>query len=70
MHFNHLIEIGLNNLLAHNESLFKRRTKLDDQVQFKSTYDDKLLQNVKLYAKTHRVFINDVIEWSIEFIDE
>lgn len=52
MHLNHLIEIGLKNLLAQNEISFNSQTRPDDRIQFKTTYDKKeLLTNIKKFPK-------------------
>ena len=37
--------------------------------QYKTTYDKELLENVKEFAKNHHLFINDVIEYSVKFIN-
>ncbi|GIO22677.1 hypothetical protein J11TS1_12580 [Oceanobacillus sp. J11TS1] len=69
MYLNHLIEIGLKNLLAKSEISFNRQIRPDDRVQFKTTYDEELLTNIKRLAQQNNLFINDVIEHSIHFID-
>lgn len=51
MHLNHLIEIGLKNLLAQNEISFNSQTRPDDRIQFKTTYDKELLTNIKKFPK-------------------
>lgn len=42
---------------------------LDDRIQYKTTYDKELLIRIKGFAKENNLFINDVIEYSIHFID-
>ncbi len=41
----------------------------NDRIQYKTTYDKELLIQLKEFAKKHNLFINDVIEYSIQYID-
>lgn len=68
LHINFLIENGLQNLLSkeHIEIGFKERPK--DRIQFKTTYHKILLDQVKDFAKNNNLKLNDVIEYSIQFI--
>lgn len=66
---NHLIEIGLKNMLAKSELSITLQTRPNDRIQYKTTYDKDLLTEVKKFAKENNLFINDVIEHSIHFID-
>lgn len=68
-HPNHLIENGLKNLLSMEKFLFTKFKRPDDRIQFKTTYDNELLNRVKKYAKTNNVFINDLIEISVNYIN-
>ncbi|WP_078427890.1 rRNA methyltransferase [Alkalihalobacterium alkalinitrilicum] len=68
-HANYLIESGLRNVLSHNVITFNKELRPKDRVQYKTTYDEELLTEVKEFAKRHQLFINDVIEYSVEFID-
>ncbi|WP_052400815.1 hypothetical protein [Oceanobacillus jeddahense] len=69
MRLNHLIEIGLKNMLAKSELSITLQTRPNDRIQYKTTYDKDLLTEVKKFAKENNLFINDVIEQSIYFID-
>ncbi|GAA0328377.1 LAGLIDADG family homing endonuclease [Oceanobacillus sp. FSL W7-1281] len=66
---NHLIEIGLKNMLAKSELSITLQTRPNDRIQYKTTYDKDLLTEVKKFAKENNLFINDVIEHSMHFID-
>ncbi|MGE8205863.1 LAGLIDADG family homing endonuclease [Heyndrickxia sp. NPDC080065] len=66
---NHLLENGLENLLLQNVNTNFTITRPADRIQYKTTYDKELLDNVKLFAKKHKLFMNEVIEYSVNFID-
>ncbi|WML44502.1 rRNA methyltransferase [Neobacillus sp. PS3-40] len=66
---NYLMETGLRKVLDDGTIQFKKENRPKDRVQYKTTYDKDLLEKVKQFAKDHKLFINDVIEYSIRFID-
>ena len=66
---NYLLESGLQNLLSSGEIFYNKETRPKDRVQYKTTYDKELLIKVKEFAKQHKLFINDVIEYSVNLID-
>lgn len=66
---NYLIETGLQIVLAQGVITFNKKSRPKDRVQYKTTYDKELLEQVKEFAKNHDLFINDVIEYSVKFID-
>jgi hypothetical protein len=68
-HVNYLIESGLKTVLLDEIITFNKKTRPKDRIQFKTTFDQELLEEVKDFAKTHRLFINDVIEYSVQFIE-
>lgn len=68
-HVNYLLENGLLNVLAQGVITFDKNTRPKDRVQYKTTYDKELLGEVKEFAKNHKLFVNDVIEYSVNFID-
>ncbi len=68
-HVNYLIENGLKKVLSQNVITFNKELRPKDRVQYKTTYDKELLENIKQFAKDHDLFINDVIEYSAKFID-
>lgn len=68
-HVNYLLESGLKALLIKDEISFNKESRPKDRIQYKTTYDVELLKQVKEFANNHDLFINDVIEYSIKFID-
>jgi small nuclear ribonucleoprotein (snRNP)-like protein len=68
-HVNYLLESGLKTVLVEGAISFNKETRPKDRIQYKTTYDSELLASVKEFAKQHNLFINDVIEYSVKFID-
>ncbi|MFJ7935901.1 rRNA methyltransferase [Sporosarcina sp. NPDC096371] len=68
-HVNYLIESGLQTVLIQDVISFNKESRPKDRIQYKTTYDKELLESTRLFAKTHNLFINDVIEYSVGFID-
>lgn len=68
-HVNYLLENGLTNVLKSGIITFDKKARPKDRVQFKTSYDKDLLDAVKKVAKDHQLNINDVIEYSVHFID-
>ena len=66
---NYLLESGLKKVLKQEYMSFNKFKRPKDRIQYKTTYDDKLLAKVKVFAKKNNIFINDVIEYSAQFID-
>lgn len=66
---NYLLEDGMTALLEQNFITFNKETRPKDRVQYKTTYDEELLEQIRAFAKAHNLFINDVIEYSVQFID-
>ena len=67
-YINHLLEIGLKNVLEQNDITFNKELRPKDRVQYQSTYDKELLQAVKEFVKQHHLYINDLIEYSVKHI--
>ena len=65
---NYLLESGLEKVLKQDFIVIDKSLRPKDRVQYKSTYDHQLLAEVKLFAKKNKVDINDVIEYSVQFI--
>lgn len=68
-HVNYLTESGLQAVLKQGVITYDKKTRPKDRVQYKTTYDKELLEDVKEFAKKHKLFINDVIEYSVKSID-
>ncbi|MFD1068153.1 rRNA methyltransferase [Oceanobacillus locisalsi] len=66
---NYLLESGLQGVLKQGIVQFDKNSRPKDRVQYKTTYDQELLLEVKDFAKEHKLSVNDVLEYSIHFID-
>lgn len=66
---NYLLENGLINLIQYGAIQFNKANRPEDRIQYKTSYDKELLEEVKSFAKHHKLNVNDVIEYSIGFID-
>ena len=66
---NHLLELSMKRVLAQGTITFDKQKKPKDRVQYKSTYDTKLLSDLKDFAKENNLFINDVLEYSVQLIE-
>lgn len=64
---NYLIENGLKNVLTDKAVI--KPVKLKDRIQYKSTYDKQLLNDIKELARHQGYFTNEVIEYSVQYID-
>lgn len=68
-HVNYLLENGLTAVLTQGVITYNKKLRPKDRVQYKTTYDKELLEKVKQFAKDHDLFINDVIEYSVQYIN-
>ncbi|GAA4071394.1 rRNA methyltransferase [Amphibacillus indicireducens] len=68
-HVNYLLESGLRVVLAQGVIQFDKKSRPKDRIQYKTTYDEELLVEVKAFAKEHKLSVNDVLEYSVNFID-
>ncbi|MBK3496308.1 rRNA methyltransferase [Viridibacillus sp. YIM B01967] len=68
-HVNYLLESGIQEVLKQNTIVYDKATRPIDRVQYKTTYDADLLKALKAFAKQQQVYINDVIEYSVQYID-
>ncbi|MEQ6378056.1 rRNA methyltransferase [Bacillaceae bacterium S4-13-58] len=66
---NYLLETGLQEVLAQDIITFDKKARPKDRVQFKTTYDKELLEEIKIFAKKNKLNFNDVIEYSVKYID-
>lgn len=65
---NYLLETGLEEVLSRNHITFDKKKRPKDRVQYKTTYDRALLEEIRLFASRNNLYVNDVIEYSMEFI--
>jgi hypothetical protein len=68
-HVNYLIENGLEEVLKEGVIHFSKELRPKDRVQYKTSYDRELLEKTKEFAAAHKIFINDVIEYSAGHIN-
>ncbi|MBD7985906.1 rRNA methyltransferase [Sporosarcina sp. Sa2YVA2] len=69
-HINYLLESGFINLLdCDTEISFDKKLRPKDRKHYKTTYDKELFEEIKTIAADNNLFINDVIEYSMQFID-
>ncbi|MCZ2258154.1 rRNA methyltransferase [Sporosarcina sp. G11-34] len=68
-HINYLLETGLKETLSLGAISFDKKSRPKDRIQYKTTYDRELLESVRSFAIRNNLFINDVIEYSVQFID-
>lgn len=67
-HVNYLLESGLKETIKLQKITYDKKKRPKDRVQYKTTYDRELLNKVRAFAKQNNIFINDVIEYSVQFI--
>ncbi|WNS77446.1 hypothetical protein RRV45_10815 [Bacillus sp. DTU_2020_1000418_1_SI_GHA_SEK_038] len=66
---NYLLENGLKNLLDQESISINVQSRPKDRVQFKTTYDQMLIMEIKQIAKINKLYVNEIIENSVQFID-
>lgn len=66
---NYLLESGLQVVLAQGGITFNKDHRPKDRIHYKTTYDKELLEKVKKFAKDHGLYINDIIEYSVNYMD-
>ncbi len=67
-HVNYLLETGLKETMTLGKISFDKKKRPKDRVQYKTTYDRELLEEVRAFASRNNIFVNDVIEYSVQFI--
>lgn len=66
---NYLLETGIQTVLDEDYIIYDKALRPKDRVQYKTTYDKQLLKKLKKFAADHKLFINDVIEYSVKYIN-
>ena len=67
-YINYLLETGIQAVIDEDYIKYDKALRPKDRVQYKTTYDKELLKTLKQFAADHKLFINDVIEYSVNFI--
>ncbi|GAJ99872.1 hypothetical protein [Geomicrobium sp. JCM 19055] len=68
-HPNYLLESGLQVVLEQEVIHFDKNNRPKDRIQYKTTYDKDLLGSVKEFAKEKKLYVSDLLEYSVQFID-
>src|SRR5690625_5000314 len=68
-YINYLFENGCENLLLKGTIQFDKKNRPKDRIQYKTTYNKDLLESIKEFAKSNKLYMNDVIEYSIKYIE-
>lgn len=68
-YINYLLETGIKKVLEADFIQYDKSLRPKDRVQYQTTYDKALLKQLKQFASEHKVFINDVIEYSVNYIN-
>ena len=66
---NYLLENGIKKVIENDFIQYNKALRPKDRVQYKSMYNNELLDALRKFAVEHNLFINDVIEYSTKFID-
>ena len=66
---NYLLETGIQKVLEVDFIQYDKSLRPKDRIQYQTTYDKVLLEQLKQFASEHKLFINDVIEYSANYID-
>lgn len=67
-HINYLLETGLEETLALGVISIDKKKRPTDRIQYKTTYDKQLLENMRTFAAKNQIYVNDVIEYSVKYI--
>jgi len=68
-HINFLLETGLKEVLTLGAITFDKKSRPKDRIQYKTTYDRELLEDIREFSLNNNLFINDVIEYSVKYIN-
>ena len=68
-YINYLLETGIQTVLDNDFIQYDKTLRPKDRVQYKTTYDKQLHKKLKQFAADHKLFINDVIEYSVNYIN-
>ena len=68
-YINYLLETGIQEVLQNEFIQYDKSLRPKDRVQYKTTYDNELLNQLKQFAADRKLFTNDVIEYAVNFIN-
>lgn len=74
-HINYILENGLENFLSSSideddiaQIKETRWNSLKDRQQYGSLYDETILESMRSFAKAHKLFLNDIVEYSVNYV--
>ena len=65
----YLLETGYANLLETGHIQFDKKNRPKDRRDFRSTCETELYEQLRAFAKAHKLNLNDVIETAANYID-
>ena len=65
----YLLETGYVNLLATGHIQYNKKNRPNDRRDFRSTCETELYEQLKAFAKAHKLNLNDVIETAANYIN-
>ncbi|PYF05697.1 rRNA methyltransferase [Ureibacillus chungkukjangi] len=68
-HVGYLLETGFVQILKENYINFDKKNRPKDRVEFRTTCNKEVLENLRVFAKDNKLNLNDVIEASCNLID-
>lgn len=68
-HVSYLLENGFENILKEESIFFDKKKRPKDRVEFRTTCNKEILDQLRAFAKNNQLNLNDVIEASISYID-
>lgn len=67
-HVGYLLENGFENLIKEGTIIFDKNNRPKDRIEFRTTCDKEILQELRNLAKNSKLNLNDAIEASVQFI--
>ncbi|MCM3387827.1 rRNA methyltransferase [Ureibacillus chungkukjangi] len=68
-HVGYLLETGFVQILKENYINFDKKNRPKDRVEFRTTCNKEVLENLREFAKDNKLNLNDVIETSCNLIN-
>ena len=66
---NYLLEQGLQTVINNDYIDYNKIFRPKDRVQYQSTFDKELLKQLRQFAEKKNYYLNDVLEYAVDFID-
>lgn len=68
-HISYLLENGFQNLLRDESFVFLKKNRLRDKVEFRTTCDREILEQVKAFARERKLNFTDVVQAAVDYVD-